>query len=236
MRGGGGSTFVDMMVSMCDSTIPLTTGEWEEWGNPNEETFYEYMLSYGPMENISPGPKPEVLVTSGLHDPRVAYWEGAKYAARLREATTNDADAAQDGPRRRAFQRDGQVPAHSRARLRTRIRAGQSRALRSRARVGAEEEKVIRRRDGGDGRATREMFGRVVVSVIASSLRAIDPGPGRGIPDAGPYPSLPTETERTNHPNHPRVVLVPPFRPPSAEPSSPASLLLELISPRRREV
>lgn len=83
--------FVDMMVSMCDSTIPLTTGEWEEWGNPNEEKFYEYMLSYGPMENIEPGPKPEVLVTSGLHDPRVAYWEGAKYAARLREATTNDA-------------------------------------------------------------------------------------------------------------------------------------------------
>mmetsp|Transcript_10771 Transcript_10771/g.17270 ORF Transcript_10771/g.17270 Transcript_10771/m.17270 type:complete len:256 (-) Transcript_10771:9-776(-) len=78
--------FVDMMVSMCDPSIPLTTGEWEEWGNPNEAKYYDYMLSYGPMENIAPGPKPEVLVTSGLNDPRVAYWEGAKYAARLRDA------------------------------------------------------------------------------------------------------------------------------------------------------
>lgn len=81
-----GVPFVDMMVSMCDPSIPLTTGEWEEWGNPNEAKFYEYMLSYGPMENIEVGPKPEVLITSGLHDPRVAYWEGAKYAARLRAA------------------------------------------------------------------------------------------------------------------------------------------------------
>ncbi len=78
--------FVDMMVSMCDPSIPLTTGEWEEWGNPNEEKYYEYMLSYGPMENIKKGPKPEVLITAGLHDPRVAYWEAAKYAARLRAA------------------------------------------------------------------------------------------------------------------------------------------------------
>ena len=78
--------FVDMMVSMCDPSIPLTTGEWEEWGNPNEEEYYEYMLSYGPMENIKKGPKPEVLITAGLHDPRVAYWEAAKYAARLRAA------------------------------------------------------------------------------------------------------------------------------------------------------
>ena len=86
--------FVDMMVSMCDSSIPLTTGEWEEWGNPNESEYYEYMLSYGPMENIADGPKPEVLITAGLHDPRVAYWEAAKYAARLRAA-----DRSTDGGR-----------------------------------------------------------------------------------------------------------------------------------------
>ena len=102
--------FVDVMVSMCDASIPLTTGEWEEWGNPNEAAYFPYMLSYSPMENVRGGsaeektengaktengkPKtrrPELLVTSGLHDPRVAYWEGAKYAARMREATTPEA-------------------------------------------------------------------------------------------------------------------------------------------------
>ena len=108
--------FVDVMVSMCDASIPLTTGEWEEWGNPNEMAYFPYMLSYSPMENIAParargddddddararkqkntpvktnGRRPELLVTAGLHDPRVAYWEGAKYAARMREATTNGA-------------------------------------------------------------------------------------------------------------------------------------------------
>ena len=82
--------FVDVMTSMCDASIPLTTGEWEEWGNPNEREFHEYMLSYSPMENVpKPGQHagtwPDVLVTGGLHDPRVAYWEGAKYAQRLRE-------------------------------------------------------------------------------------------------------------------------------------------------------
>ena len=111
--------FVDVMVSMCDASIPLTTGEWEEWGNPNEAAYFPYMLSYSPMENVlgsaeSPNlarnargakiektektektengsRRPELLVTSGLHDPRVAYWEGAKYAARMREATTPEA-------------------------------------------------------------------------------------------------------------------------------------------------
>jgi oligopeptidase B len=95
--------FVDVMVSMCDASIPLTTGEWEEWGNPNEMKYFPYMLSYSPMENIAKrggddatsdaktNTRPELLVTAGLHDPRVAYWEGAKYAARMREATTNGA-------------------------------------------------------------------------------------------------------------------------------------------------
>ena len=93
--------FVDVMVSMCDASIPLTTGKWEEWGNPNEMKYFPYMLSYSPMENIAKrggddnddetSTRPELLVTAGLHDPRVAYWEGAKYAARMREATTNGA-------------------------------------------------------------------------------------------------------------------------------------------------
>ena len=97
--------FVDVMVSMCDASIPLTTGEWEEWGNPNEMAFFPYMLSYSPMENIGRAPadraspdapgdadsRPELLVTAGLHDPRVAYWEAAKYAARMRDATTKGA-------------------------------------------------------------------------------------------------------------------------------------------------
>jgi len=83
--------FVDVMVSMCDASIPLTTGEWEEWGNPNEMRFFPYMLSYSPMENIEKNAAkyPDTLITSGLFDPRVAYWEGTKYAVRLREACAN---------------------------------------------------------------------------------------------------------------------------------------------------
>ena len=86
-----GVPFVDVMVSMCDPSIPLTTGEWEEWGNPNEEDYFDYMMKYAPMENIMKSDKPDVLITAGLHDPRVAYWEAAKYAARLRDSVTNGA-------------------------------------------------------------------------------------------------------------------------------------------------
>ena len=100
--------FVDVMTSMCDASIPLTTGEWEEWGNPNEREFHEYMLSYSPMENVpKPGQHagtwPDVLVTGGLHDLRVAYWEGAKYAQRLREG---------GGRRREDFAQDGLDAGH----------------------------------------------------------------------------------------------------------------------------
>ena len=86
-----GVPFVDVMVSMCDPSIPLTVGEWEEWGNPNEREYFEYMRTYAPMENITRGAKPDVLITAGLHDPRVAYWEAAKYAARVRDSVTNGA-------------------------------------------------------------------------------------------------------------------------------------------------
>jgi oligopeptidase B len=87
-----GVPFVDVMVSMCDPSIPLTTGEWLEWGNPNVEKYFDYMMKYAPMENIQPMEvAPDVLITAGLYDPRVAYWEAAKYATRLRDAVQNGA-------------------------------------------------------------------------------------------------------------------------------------------------
>ena len=84
-----GVPFVDLMVTMCDPTIPLTTGEWEEWGNPNENKFFDYMLSYSPIDQVRAQPYPSILITAGLHDPRVAYWEPTKWASRLRSLMTN---------------------------------------------------------------------------------------------------------------------------------------------------
>lgn len=72
-----------------DPSIPLTTGEWEEWGNPNEEKYFDYMLSYSPYDNVHKTRYPAMLVTSGLFDPRVAYWEPAKWVAKLRENNEN---------------------------------------------------------------------------------------------------------------------------------------------------
>lgn len=80
-----GVPFVDVVCTMVDSSIPLTCGEWEEWGNPNEEKFFDYMMGYSPMNNVKEGVKyPSCLLTGGLHDPRVQYWEPAKFAAELR--------------------------------------------------------------------------------------------------------------------------------------------------------
>ena len=87
-----GVPFVDVMVSMCDPSIPLTVGEWEEWGNPNEEKYYEYMKSYSPMENVGKLAYPAILVTAGLYDPRVAYWEPTKWAQVLRAKVANGDD------------------------------------------------------------------------------------------------------------------------------------------------
>mmetsp|Transcript_1011 Transcript_1011/g.1912 ORF Transcript_1011/g.1912 Transcript_1011/m.1912 type:complete len:123 (+) Transcript_1011:2-370(+) len=78
------------MNTMSDASIPLTTGEWEEWGNPNEEKYYEYMLSYSPYDNVVAQDYPSMLVTSGLWDPRVAYWEPAKWVAKLRDLKTDN--------------------------------------------------------------------------------------------------------------------------------------------------
>jgi oligopeptidase B len=80
-----GVPFVDVVTTMLDETIPLTTFEWQEWGDPREHEYYEYMLSYSPYDNIMRQHYPHLLVTSGLHDSQVQYWEPTKWVARLRE-------------------------------------------------------------------------------------------------------------------------------------------------------
>jgi oligopeptidase B len=82
--------FVDVVTTMLDEDIPLTTGEWDEWGNPNEKEFYDYMLSYSPYDNVRETDYPNILVTTGLHDSQVQYWEPAKWVARLRDNKTDD--------------------------------------------------------------------------------------------------------------------------------------------------
>jgi oligopeptidase B len=82
--------FVDVVTTMLDESIPLTTFEYDEWGNPNDPEFYEYMLSYSPYDNIREQEYPHLLVTSGLHDSQVQYWEPTKWVARLRATETGD--------------------------------------------------------------------------------------------------------------------------------------------------
>ena len=81
--------FVDVVTTMLDDSIPLTTGEYDEWGNPNEKNYYEYMKSYSPYDNITNKLYPNILVTTGLHDSQVQYWEPAKWVARLRSQNKN---------------------------------------------------------------------------------------------------------------------------------------------------
>jgi oligopeptidase B len=81
--------FVDVVTTMLDASIPLTTGEYDEWGDPNNEEYYRYMLSYSPYDNIEAKDYPHLLVTAGLHDSQVQYWEPAKWVAKLREMRTN---------------------------------------------------------------------------------------------------------------------------------------------------
>lgn len=83
--------FVDVVNTMLDPTLPLTVIEYDEWGNPTaDESAYRYMLSYSPYDNVAARAYPDMLVTAGLNDPRVAYWEPAKWTARLRATRTND--------------------------------------------------------------------------------------------------------------------------------------------------
>ncbi len=82
--------FVDVVSTMLDPTIPLTVTEYEEWGNPEEPAYYAYMRSYSPYDNLAAGKYPAILATSSYNDPRVAYWEPAKWVAKLRVQKTND--------------------------------------------------------------------------------------------------------------------------------------------------
>jgi len=82
--------FVDVVTTMLDESIPLTTGEYDEWGNPNNEEYYNYMMSYSPYDNIQEIDYPNLLVTTGLHDSQVQYWEPAKWVAKLREMKTDE--------------------------------------------------------------------------------------------------------------------------------------------------
>ena len=82
--------FVDVVTTMLDESIPLTTGEYSEWGNPNEEEYYHYIKSYSPYDNVEVKSYPNMLVTTGLHDSQVQYWEPAKWVAKMRELKTDD--------------------------------------------------------------------------------------------------------------------------------------------------
>ena len=77
--------FVDVMNTMLDPSLPLVREEYEEWGNPEEKEYFEYMLSYSPYDNVSAQNYPDMLVTGGLNDPRVSFWEPAKFVAKLRD-------------------------------------------------------------------------------------------------------------------------------------------------------
>jgi oligopeptidase B len=82
--------FVDVINTMLDETIPLTVVEYEEWGNPNDKIYFDYMLSYSPYDNVEAKNYPNILITAGLNDPRVQYWEPAKWTAKLRELKTDN--------------------------------------------------------------------------------------------------------------------------------------------------
>ena len=81
--------FVDVVTTMLDESIPLTTGEFDEWGNPKDKKYYDYIKSYSPYDNVEAKDYPPMLITTGLHDSQVQYWEPAKWVARLRILKTD---------------------------------------------------------------------------------------------------------------------------------------------------
>jgi oligopeptidase B len=82
--------FVDVVTTMLDESIPLTTGEYDEWGNPNDKAYYDYMLAYSPYDQVKAQDYPNLLVVTGLHDSQVQYWEPAKWVAKLRDYKTDN--------------------------------------------------------------------------------------------------------------------------------------------------
>lgn len=82
--------FVDVVSTMLDESIPLTTGEFDEWGNPKVKEYYDYMKSYSPYDNVEAKDYPNILVTTGYWDSQVQYWEPAKWVAKLRDMKTDD--------------------------------------------------------------------------------------------------------------------------------------------------
>ncbi len=82
--------FVDVVTTMSDASIPLTTNEYDEWGNPADKAAYDYMLSYSPYDNVVAQDYPNMMVTTGLHDSQVQYFEPAKWVAKLRELKTDE--------------------------------------------------------------------------------------------------------------------------------------------------
>lgn len=82
--------FVDVLNTMLDDSLPLTTMEYNEWGNPNNRDYYHYIRSYSPYDNVKAQDYPHLLITGGISDPRVTYWEPTKWAARLRDMKTDD--------------------------------------------------------------------------------------------------------------------------------------------------
>ncbi len=85
-----GVPFVDVVTTMLEPDIPLTSGEWDEWGDPRKKEYYDYMLSYSPYDNVEAADYTNMLVTTGLHDSQVQYWEPAKWVAKLRARKTDD--------------------------------------------------------------------------------------------------------------------------------------------------
>jgi oligopeptidase B len=82
--------WMDVVTCMLDETVPLTTNEFDEWGNPVNKEYYDYMLSYSPYDNITAGDYPAMLVTTGFHDSQVQYWDPAKWVAKLRATKTDN--------------------------------------------------------------------------------------------------------------------------------------------------
>ena len=85
-----GVPFVDVVTTMLDEDIPLTTSEYDEWGNPNNKESYDYMLSYSPYDQVERKDYPAIFITTGYHDSQVQYFEPAKWIARLRDRRTNN--------------------------------------------------------------------------------------------------------------------------------------------------